>query len=129
VQLNLLNNETIFKVRYLVFILICFCSCQNTTAQNESDSIKEDRQFQELLKKVEENTQASAKVQAQASKKQTEIVTETVSKIITLKEENKDLKIELNEVKVKLDSVSSDTIYQFELLPITYLSNNKKVQR
>ena len=116
-------------MRYLVFILICFCSCQTTTAQNESDSIKEDRQFQELLKKVEENTQASAKVQAEASKKQTEIVTQTVSKIIPLKEENKDLKIELNEVKVKLDSVSSDTIYQFELLPITYLSNNKKVQR
>ena len=93
------------------------------TAQNESETAKKDREFQNLLLKVEQNTQASAKVQEQASKKQSQIVTETVSKIITLKEENKDLKTELDEIKTKLDSASADTIMPFELLPISRKKN------
>jgi len=102
-------------VRY--FLLILLFGCQ-ATAQNESETAKKDREFQNLLSKVEENTKASAKVQDEASKKQTQIVTETVSKIITLKEENKDLKTELNEVKVKLNIATADTIMPFVLLPI-----------
>jgi seryl-tRNA synthetase len=103
-------------VRY--FLLIFLFGCQ-ATAQNESETAKKDREFQNLLSKVEENTKASAKVQDEASKKQTQIVTETVSKIITLKEENKDLKTELNEVKGKLDSVSTDMGIPIKLLPIS----------
>jgi len=102
-------------VRY--FLLIFLLGCQ-ATAQNESETAKKDREFQDLLLKVEQNTQASAKVQKDASKKQSQIVTEAVNTIITLKEENKDLKTELNEVKVKLDSVNADTIIPFVLLPI-----------
>ena len=111
-------------MRYILLIFLFGC---NVTAQNESETAKKDREFQNLLLEVEENTQASAKVQEAASKKQTQIVTETVSKIITLKEENNDLKIELNEVKVKLDSVSNDTATEFILLPIAALSNHKKI--
>ena len=99
------------------FLLIFLFGC-NVTAQNESETAKKDREFQNLLSKVEENTNASAKVQEEASKKQSQIVTETVSKIITLKEENKDLKTELNEVKVKLNIATADTIMPFVLLPI-----------
>ena len=108
------------------FLLIFLFGCQ-ATAQNESETAKKDREFQNLLLKVEQNTQASAKVQEEASKKQSQIVTETVSKIITLKEENNDLKIELNEVKIKLDSVANDSANEFILLPIAALSNHKKI--
>ena len=100
------------------FLLIFLFGCQ-ATAQKESDTAKKDREFQNLLLKVEQNTQASAKVQEEASKKQSQIVTEIVSKIITLKEENKDLKTELDEVKVQLDSATADTIMPFVLLPIS----------
>lgn len=99
------------------FLLIFLFGCQ-ATAQNESETAKKDREFQDLLLKVEQNTQASAKVQKEASKKQSQIVTEAVNTIVTLKEENKDLKTELNEVKVKLDSANADTIIPFQLLPI-----------
>jgi len=102
-------------VKYFLLIFLFGC---NVTAQNESETAKKDREFQNLLSKVEENTNASAKVQEEASKKQSQIVTETVSKIITLKEENKDLKTELNEVKVKLNIATADTIMPFVLLPI-----------
>jgi len=104
-------------VRYFLLIFLFGC---NVTAQTESETAKKDREFQNLLSKVEENTKASAKVQEEASKKQTQIVTETVSKIITLKEENKDLKTELNEVKVKLNIANADTIIPFQLLPISH---------
>ena len=103
-------------MRYFLLIFLFGC---NVTAQTESETAKKDREFENLLSKVEENTKASAKVQEEASKKQTQIVTETVSKIITLKEENKDLKTELNEVKGKLDSVSTDMGIPIKLLPIS----------
>jgi len=107
-------------MKYLLFILfISLIGCQSITAQKESESAKEDREFKDLLSKVEENTQASAKVQEEASKRQQAIVKETITKITTLKEENKDLKIELDEVKIKLDSASADTIMPFVLLPIS----------
>ena len=107
-------------MRYFLLIFLFGC---NVTAQTESETAKKDREFENLLSKVEENTKASAKVQEEASKKQTQIVTETVSKIITLKEENKDLKTELDEVKTKFDSATADTIMPFVLLPISRKKN------
>ena len=103
-------------MRYILLILLLGCQA---TAQNESETAKKDSEFQNLLSKVEENTKASAKVQKEASKEQSKIVTETVSKIITLKEENKNLKTELNEIKDKLDSVSTDMGIPIKLLPIS----------
>ena len=103
-------------MRYL-FILFLF-GCQ-LTAQKPNPSLKEDQEFKDLLQKVESNNKLSALVQQQASKKQSQIVKQTITKIVELKEENKDLKVELNEVKVKLDSVSTDTIVPFELLAIS----------
>ena len=46
------------------------------------------------------------------------IVKQTISQIVGLKEENKELKIELNETKAKFDSLSFDTLVPFQLLPI-----------
>jgi len=101
------------------FVLLIFLFGCQAIGQQENDNIKEDAEFKDLLNKVEANTQASKEVQKKASESQTKIVKETITKIVTLKEENKDLKIELNEVKVKLDSANTDTIIPFVLLPIS----------
>lgn len=103
-------------MRYLAFIL--FLSACQLTAQQPDPVVKEDEAFKQLLQKVERNNKLSALVQQQASKKQTLIVKQTVTKIVELKEENKDLKVELNETKAKLDSAVTDTIVPFVLLPI-----------
>ena len=103
-------------MKYLVVILF-LSSCQ-LTAQKPDPVVKEDEAFKQLLQKVENNNKLSMMVQKQAAQKQTQIVTQTISKIVTLKEENKELKVELNETKAKLDSVSTDTIVPFVLLPI-----------
>ena len=108
------------------FLLIFLFGCQSISGQKENNNIKEDAEFMNLLNKVEANTQASSEVQKKASESQTKIVKETITKIVTLKEENKDLKTELNEVKVKLDSVSTDMGIPFLLLPI---SSKKNFQR
>jgi hypothetical protein len=73
------------------------------------------------MSRVAETNNRSVEVQQAASKKEAELVTKAVSTIVAMKSEIKDLKIELNEVKSKLDSVTIDTGSKFMLLPI---SNN-----
>lgn len=102
-------------MKYLVFIFLFGCG---VTAQNVSEDTKEDQEFQKLLKKSQANIQSQAAIQEVASNEQKKIVAQTVNKIVELKEENKDLKVELNETKAKLDSVSTDTIMPYVLLPI-----------
>jgi hypothetical protein len=105
------------------FILLIFLFGCQAIGQKENDNIKEDAEFKNLLNKVEANTQASGEVQKKASESQTKIVKETITKIVTLKEENKDLKKQLNEVKVRLDSVSTDMGISIKLLPISPKKN------
>jgi hypothetical protein len=100
------------------FILLIFLFGCQAIGQQENDNIKEDAEFTNLLNKVEANTQASGEIQKKASESQTKIVKETITKIVTLKEENKNLKIQLNEVKGKLDSVSTDMGISIKLSPI-----------
>ena len=105
-------------MRYLLFIFLIGCTA---SAQNQSDDLKEDIEFQKLMNKVTETNALSVQVQAKASKKEAELVTKAVATIVSMKGEIKDLKNELNEVKSKVDSVTIDTGGKFVLLPI---SNN-----
>lgn len=113
-------------MKYLLIILIPFIyGCQTTTAQKIDSSIQEDREFEELLSKVETNNKLSLQIQAQATETQKKIVKETVQNITNLKEEVTTLKIELNEAKAALDSVSADTGVTFILLPIPKDKENR----
>ena len=105
-------------MRYLLFIFLMGCTA---SAQNQNEDLKEDIEFQKLMNKVTQTNALSVQVQAKASKKEAELVTKAVATIVSMKGEIKDLKIELNEVKSKLDSVTIDTGGKFVLLPI---SNN-----
>ena len=103
-------------MKYLLPILFIYGCTEATADQGKSQA---DKRFEELVKKTSSNIEFSLQTQEQATKKQTEIVKKTVEHITTLTEENKDLKVELNETKAKLDSASTDTLMPFELLPIT----------
>jgi cell division protein FtsX len=102
-------------MKYLVFIFLFGCG---VTAQGVSEESKEDQELDNLLKKAQSNIQVQATLQDAASKEQKKIVKQTISQIVGLKEENKELKIELNETKAKFDSLSFDTLVPFQLLPI-----------
>lgn len=107
-------------MKYLVFIFLFGCG---VTAQDVSEDVKEDQEFQKLLKKSQANIQTQAAIQEVASSEQKKIVAQTINKIVELKEENKELKVELNETKAKLDSVSLDTLVPFVLLPVPRKEN------
>lgn len=113
-------------MKNILYILILFAyACQSTTAQKVDETLKKDQEFEALLKQVEVNNVFSLKVQAAAQKTQSQIVTQTVEKITTLNETVTTLKIELNEVKAALDSVSSDTGVNFIILPISKDKENR----
>jgi phage host-nuclease inhibitor protein Gam len=107
-------------MKYLLFIFIFGCTA---SAQNQSEDIKDDIEFQKLMNKVSETNTLSVQVQAKASKKEAELVTKAVATITELKQEVKILKTELSEVKASLDSVSNDSGISFKLLAIP---NNKE---
>jgi hypothetical protein len=104
------------KYLFILFLFGCTVSAQKT-----SEEVEQEREFNQLMSRVAETNNRSVEVQQAASKKEAELVTKAVSTIVAMKSEIKDLKIELNEVKSKLDSVTIDTGSKFMLLPI---SNN-----
>jgi esterase/lipase len=95
------------------WLLLVFLAGCGVTAQSPSETIKEDIELEKLLGKINQNIELTIKVQDKADKKQKQIVNEAVTTI-------KELKEELNETKAKLDSVSTDSIVPFKLLPIPY---------
>lgn len=108
-------------MKYLALILL-FAGCTTIGAQ-DGEALAKEREFDELVKKTSANLDLSLSIQAEATKKQDEIVEQTVSKITTLNTQVTELKTELNEVKAALDSVSVDTGVSFLVLPI---SKNKE---
>ena len=108
-------------MKYLALILL-FAGCTTIGAQ-DGEALAKEREFDELVKKTSANLDFSLSIQAEATKKQDEIVEQTVSKITTLNTQVTELKTELHEVKAALDSVSVDTGVSFLVLPI---SKNKE---
>jgi|LakMenE22Apr09ns_1017241.scaffolds.fasta_scaffold00226_7 hypothetical protein len=103
-------------MKYLFILFLFGCS---VSAQKSSDELIQEREFEQLMSKVTQTNNRSVLVQEAATKKEAELVTKAVATIVSMKGEIKDLKIELNEVKSKLDSVSIDTGGKFMLLPIS----------
>ena len=105
---------------FLCIVLVSY-SCQSVESQPLSNEQREDQQFQDLLKKIEETKQQTIVSQNKATEKESKIVNGAVDKIVSLKEEVKNLKSELNEKNEKLNGIINDSGSKFKLLPI---SNN-----
>ena len=109
------------KYLFVILIMVMY-GCQNITAQSKDKALQKDADFENLMKQVKNNDELTFKISADATNEQKQIVEETVNKIVALKEENKDLKEQLNETKAKLDIASIDTLIPFTISPIS----NKK---
>ena len=103
-------------MRYLLFIFLMGCTA---SAQNQSEDLKDDIEFQKLMNKVTQTNDLSVQVQAKASKKEAELVQKAVETIKELKTEVTILKTELSEVKATLDSVSADTGVSYRIYAIS----------
>lgn len=85
---------------------------------NKPEVIVKDKEFEELMKDFNQTLSKNKEVQVQADKAKEAIVTQTVSRVAQIKQEVKALKTELNEVKIKLDSVGVDTGSSFSIFAI-----------
>ena len=103
-------------MRYLLFIFLMGCTA---SAQNQSEDLKDDIEFQKLMNKVSQTNDLSVQVQAKASKKEAELVQKAVETIKELKTEVTILKTELSEVKATLDSVSNDSGVSYRIYAIS----------
>jgi hypothetical protein len=92
----------------------------NVTAKKEDKSVTEDKEFEQFMTEFKSTMTKNKAVQIKADQAKEAIVTSTVSKFAEIKQEISTLKIELNEVKATLDSVSNDTAVSFQLLPISH---------
>ena len=108
-------------MKYLFFIFLFGCTA---TAQQKVED-KGDKEYLELINRFNSTYQESAEVQRKAEDKEAQLVNEAAEKIVTLNNAVNELKLELNEVKASLDSVSNDTGRAFMLLPISGNKENK----
>jgi len=92
----------------------------NVTAKKEDKSVTKDKEFEQFMTEFNNTMTKNKAVQVKADQAKEAIVTSTVSKFAEIKQEISTLKIELNEVKQTLDSVSNDTAVSFQLLPISH---------
>jgi tRNA C32,U32 (ribose-2'-O)-methylase TrmJ len=90
----------------------------NVTAKQEDKTVTEDKEFEQFMNDFNSTLNKNKAVQVKADEAKEAIVTSTVSRFAEIKKEISTLKIELNEVKQTLDSVSNDTAVSFKLLPI-----------
>ena len=96
----------------------------NVTAKKEDKSVTQDKEFEQFMTEFKSTMTKNKAVQIKADQAKEAIVTSTVSKFAEIKQEISTLKIELNEVKATLDSVSNDTAVSFKLLPISHYKKN-----
>lgn len=85
---------------------------------DKPEVIVEDKEFEKLMNDFNQTLSKNKEVQVKADKAKEAIVTQTVSRVAEIKQEVKALKTELNEVKIKLDSVGVDTGSSFSILAI-----------
>jgi hypothetical protein len=104
-------------MRYLI-LLVVFTSCQAMT-QNVSEEQRKEIEFEKMMQNVDNQNKLTTQAQAAAAKKESAIVKQTVDKIVDLKEEVFNLKVELNVFKANSDSSIADTNNKFKLLPIS----------
>jgi hypothetical protein len=85
-----------------IFTLIGFV---NVGAEGESAIKKEDKEFQQLMNDFNKTLQHNKKVQVQADVTKEKLIIATTNKINNLSNENKLLKNEISEMKIKIDTI------------------------
>ena len=89
-------------MRYLIFFFLTGCTL---SAQQQNAEQQKDAEFNKLIDNANQNQSTFKKVHSKAEAKEKRIVAQAINKIVTLKEEVKDLKSEISGMKVRIDTV------------------------
>ena len=106
------------KATFLILLLSGAVVVGNKVANKPVIAPTEDKEFQQLMDDFHQTLSKNKEIQVQADKAKEAIVSQTINKVTELKQETIALKTELNEVKIKLDSVGVDTGSNFSILAI-----------
>jgi hypothetical protein len=106
------------KATFLILLLSGAIVVGNKVANEPVIAPTEDKEFQQLMDEFHQTLSKNKEIQVQADKAKEAIVSQTINKVTELKQETIALKTELNEVKIKLDSVGVDTGSNFNILAI-----------
>lgn len=106
------------KATFLILLLSGAVVVGNKVANKPVITPTEDKEFQQLMDEFHQTLSKNKEIQVQADKAKEAIVSQTINKVSELKQETIALKTELNEVKIKLDSVGVDTGSSFSILAI-----------
>jgi len=106
------------KATFLILLLSGAVVVGNKVANKPVIAPTEDKEFQQLMDEFHQTMSKNKEIQVQADKAKEAIVSQTINKVSELKQETIALKTELNEVKIKLDSVGVDTGSSFSILAI-----------
>jgi predicted transcriptional regulator len=98
-----------------------FQACTQGVSQKTSEEMTKESEFQEIMRKAKETSEANKKMMDSADKQAKQIVQKTTQQIVSLKQEVKQLKQELNETSIK----PSDGA-KFKFLPITDGTEDRK---
>jgi hypothetical protein len=98
-------------MKYLFLLFLTGCTL---SAQNENNEHKKDAEFKKLIDSVRQNHNTFYSISLKAKKKEDKLVAQSIAKIITLKEEVKSLRSEMDSVKVRID-----TVYIHDTIQIT----------
>ena len=89
-------------MKYLFFLFLTGCTL---SAQQQNAEQQKDAEFNKLIDNANQNQSTFKKVHSKAEAKEKRIVAQAINKIVTLKEEVKDLKSEISEMKVRVDTI------------------------
>lgn len=109
----------------IVFVipLLFLVSCSMSIGQQPDEETKKENEYQEVLKKAKVASEENKLVIKAADEKTNKVIDKTASTIVSLKEEVKQLKQELNEKNNYYDDIDGD--FQFSLRPISDDKENK----
>jgi cell fate (sporulation/competence/biofilm development) regulator YlbF (YheA/YmcA/DUF963 family) len=89
-------------MKYLFLLLLTGCTLN---AQKQDLELQKDAKFNELIANARKNQVNFNEVHRKAKEKEDKIVAQTISKIVTLKEEVLDLKTEISDMKIRIDTI------------------------
>jgi len=89
-------------MKYLFFFFLTGCTL---SAQQQNAEQQKDAEFNKLIDNAKQNQSTFKKVHSKAEAKEKRIVAQAINKIVTLKEEVKDLKSEISGMKIRIDTV------------------------
>lgn len=89
-------------MKYLFLLLLTGCTLN---AQKQDLELQKDAKFNQLIATATSNQANFNEVQKKAKEKEDKIVAQTISKIVTLKEEVLDLKTEISDMKIRIDTI------------------------